>query len=84
MGVGHDAWTPTYKDEKVRDWLFKQQKGKGSTLPEVPCGRDRGKRFAHVDGQHASVNSPNGTYLLLRPLAIWRFSSARGSVNQPQ
>jgi predicted peptidase len=27
-GVGHDAWTPTYKDDKVRDWLFAQKKGK--------------------------------------------------------
>lgn len=27
-GVGHDAWTPTYKDTKVLDWLFEQKKGK--------------------------------------------------------
>lgn len=27
-GVGHDSWTPTYKDEKVHDWLFQQKKGK--------------------------------------------------------
>lgn len=26
-GVGHDAWTPTYKDSKVLDWLFEQKKG---------------------------------------------------------
>jgi len=32
----------------------------------------------------ASVTSPNGTYFLFMPLAILRFSSARGSVNQPQ
>ena len=27
-GVGHDAWTPTYRDNKVLDWLFAQKKGK--------------------------------------------------------
>jgi acetyl esterase/lipase len=27
-GVGHDAWTPTYRDNKVLDWLFEQKKGK--------------------------------------------------------
>ena len=27
-GVGHDAWTPTYKDSQVMDWLFEQKKGK--------------------------------------------------------
>ena len=27
-GVGHDAWTPTYTDTKVLDWLFEQKKGK--------------------------------------------------------
>jgi predicted peptidase len=27
-GVGHDAWTPTYRDKKVLDWLFEQKKGK--------------------------------------------------------
>jgi len=27
-GVGHDAWTPTYRDSKVLDWLFEQKKGK--------------------------------------------------------
>lgn len=27
-GVGHDAWTRTYKDGKVLDWLFEQKKGK--------------------------------------------------------
>ncbi|MEO2092258.1 MAG: prolyl oligopeptidase family serine peptidase [Gemmataceae bacterium] len=27
-GVGHDSWTPTYKDDKTRDWLFAQKKGK--------------------------------------------------------
>lgn len=26
-GVGHDAWTPTYKNDEVLDWLFKQKKG---------------------------------------------------------
>ncbi len=26
-GVGHDSWTPTYKDDKTRDWLFAQKKG---------------------------------------------------------
>lgn len=25
-GVGHDAWTPTYRDAAVLDWLFSQQK----------------------------------------------------------
>jgi predicted peptidase len=25
-GVGHDSWTATYKDAKVRDWLFAQKK----------------------------------------------------------
>ncbi len=29
------------------------------------------------------VTVTNGTYFLLTPLAIWRFSSARGVVNQP-
>lgn len=24
-GVGHDAWTPTYRDEAVLDWLFSQK-----------------------------------------------------------
>ena len=32
----------------------------------------------------ASVEVTNGTYFLLMPLAILRFNSARGSVNQPQ
>jgi len=32
----------------------------------------------------ASVTSTNGTYFLLMPLAILRFNSARGLVNQPQ
>jgi predicted peptidase len=27
-GVGHDSWTPTYKNDEVLDWLFKQKKGK--------------------------------------------------------
>lgn len=27
-GVGHDAWTPTYRDNAVLDWLFEQKKGK--------------------------------------------------------
>ena len=27
-GVGHDAWTPTYRDSRVLDWLFEQKKGK--------------------------------------------------------
>jgi len=27
-GVGHDAWTPTYKNDEVLDWLFEQKKGK--------------------------------------------------------
>ena len=26
-GVGHDAWTPTYRDSEVLDWLFAQKKG---------------------------------------------------------
>ncbi len=26
-GVGHDAWTPTYKDPEVLEWLFQQKKG---------------------------------------------------------
>ncbi len=26
-GVGHDAWTATYKNDKVLDWLFEQKKG---------------------------------------------------------
>jgi hypothetical protein len=32
----------------------------------------------------ASVTSPNGTHFLLTPLTILRFSSARGSIIQPQ
>jgi hypothetical protein len=27
-GIGHDAWTQTYSDSKVLDWLFEQKKGK--------------------------------------------------------
>jgi predicted peptidase len=27
-GVSHDAWTPTYRDNAVLDWLFEQKKGK--------------------------------------------------------
>ena len=27
-GVGHDSWTPTYRDNNVLDWLFEQKKGK--------------------------------------------------------
>ena len=27
-GVGHDSWTPTYKNAEVLGWLFKQKKGK--------------------------------------------------------
>ena len=27
-GVGHDSWTPTYKDSEVFDWLFEQKKRK--------------------------------------------------------
>ncbi|HEV3436769.1 MAG TPA: prolyl oligopeptidase family serine peptidase [Gemmata sp.] len=27
-GVGHDSWTPTYRDNEVLDWLFEQKKGK--------------------------------------------------------
>jgi predicted peptidase len=27
-GVGHDAWTPRYRDNEVLDWLFAQKKGK--------------------------------------------------------
>jgi predicted peptidase len=27
-GVGHDAWTTTYKNKEVLDWLFEQKKGK--------------------------------------------------------
>jgi predicted peptidase len=27
-GVGHDSWTPTYKNDEVLDWLFEQKKGK--------------------------------------------------------
>lgn len=27
-GVGHDAWTPTYRNSEVLDWLFEQKKGK--------------------------------------------------------
>ena len=27
-GVGHDAWTPTYKNNEVLDWLFEQKRGK--------------------------------------------------------
>lgn len=26
-GVGHDSWTPTYRNAEVLDWLFKQRKG---------------------------------------------------------
>jgi predicted peptidase len=26
--VGHDAWTPTYTNDEVLDWLFKQKKGR--------------------------------------------------------
>jgi len=26
-GVGHDAWTATYQNDKVFDWLFEQKKG---------------------------------------------------------
>ncbi len=26
--VGHDSWTPTYKNDTVLDWLFKQKKDK--------------------------------------------------------
>ncbi len=39
------------------------------------------KRLAK-DG--ADVALTNGTYFLFVPLAILRFNSARGSVNQPQ
>jgi predicted peptidase len=28
QGVGHDAWTPTYRNPDVLDWLFEQRKGK--------------------------------------------------------
>ena len=27
-GIGHDAWTPTYRNTEVLDWLFEQKKGK--------------------------------------------------------
>jgi len=27
-GVGHDAWTPTYRDPAVLDWLFGQRRGR--------------------------------------------------------
>jgi hypothetical protein len=27
-GVGHDAWTLTYRDDKVLDGLFEQKRGK--------------------------------------------------------
>jgi len=27
-GGSHDAWTPTYKNPEVLDWLFEQKKGK--------------------------------------------------------
>ena len=27
-GVSHDAWTATYRDNEVLDWLFEQKKGK--------------------------------------------------------
>ncbi len=27
-GVGHDAWTATYKNPEVLDWIFEQMKGK--------------------------------------------------------
>lgn len=26
-GVGHDSWTPAYRDPAVLDWLFAQRKG---------------------------------------------------------
>ena len=29
-GVGHDSWTPTYKNAEALDWLFKQKKGRAS------------------------------------------------------
>jgi hypothetical protein len=25
-GVGHDSWTPAYRDRFVLDWLFSQRK----------------------------------------------------------
>jgi predicted peptidase len=28
VDVGHDSWTPTYKNDTVLDWLFKQKKEK--------------------------------------------------------
>jgi predicted peptidase len=28
QGVGHDSWTPTYRDNEVLDWLFEKKKGK--------------------------------------------------------
>jgi len=28
QGGGHDAWTPTYRNNEVLDWLFEQKKGK--------------------------------------------------------
>ena len=43
------------------------------------------ERTHHRRGvEDASGEVTNGTYFSLMPLAIWRFNSARGLVNQPQ
>ena len=33
QGVGHDSWTPAFKDEKLFPWLFKQRRREASNLP---------------------------------------------------